>query len=115
MYPFANLTFDQMVETYLPRAKEIFQTGDLNEWKKERMAVSVKYRSSTICIPFSLQKRNKFACSSLQEQIPLFYMFIRGHYSDIFELNKLFGSRFILGRSRLLIGPLFQPIRSIKT
>ena len=41
MYPFANLTFDQMVETYLPRAKEIFQTGDLNEWKKERMAVSV--------------------------------------------------------------------------
>ena len=27
MYPFANLTFDQMVETYLPRAKEIFQTG----------------------------------------------------------------------------------------
>ena len=41
MYPFSNLTFDQMVETYLPRAKEIFQTGDLNEWKKERMAVLV--------------------------------------------------------------------------
>ena len=41
MYPFANLTFDQMVETYLPRAKEIFQTGDLNEWKKERMTVTV--------------------------------------------------------------------------
>ena len=56
------MTFDEMVETYLPRATEILNQNSIEEWKK----------------------------------IPLFFMFIRGHYSDIFPLDEMFGHNFIL-------------------
>ena len=79
MYPFANLTFDQMVDRYLTRAAEIYATNDLNEWKKVRIQSSPVERRF---IPL--------------RQIPLFYMFIRGHFDDIYALNQIFGPRFML-------------------
>ena len=62
MFPFKNMTFDEMVTAYLPRATEILNGNSIEEWKK----------------------------------IPLFYMFIRGHYSDIYPLDEMFGQNFIL-------------------
>ena len=62
MFPFQNLTFDQMVDTYLSRAVEILNKDSVDEWKK----------------------------------IPLFFMFIRGHYSDIHALDDMFGQKFVL-------------------
>ena len=79
MYPFANLTFDQMVNQYLPRAAEIYATNDLDEWKKVRIQ-SLYFERWLIHL----------------RQIPLFYMFIRGHYDDIYALNQIFGPKFML-------------------
>ena len=39
-----------------------------------------------------------FKTGSVEEwkKLPLFFMFIRGHYSDIYELDQFFGEKFIL-------------------
>merc|ERR1711935_1073415 len=34
--------------------------------------------------------------TSGKRQIPLFYMFIRGHFDDIYALNQIFGPKFML-------------------
>ena len=62
MFPFTNMTFDEMVLQYLPDARKIYENGSVDEWKR----------------------------------FPLFFMFIRGHYTDIYELDNLFGDKFVL-------------------
>ena len=34
LFPFANLTFDEMVKTHLPKAIEIYETGKPEKWKQ---------------------------------------------------------------------------------
>ena len=51
-----------MVRLHLPKAREIFKDGSVEDWKK----------------------------------YPLYFMFIRGHYSDVFALDEMFGKKFIL-------------------
>jgi hypothetical protein len=34
LFPFANLTFDEMVSKHLSKAREIFETGKPEKWKQ---------------------------------------------------------------------------------
>ena len=104
IFPFSNLTFDQMVDLHLPKAREIFADGTIEDWKKYPLyfmfirGTKINLRILlNFCDFKKIMKKYFFEFFGFFRYLLLtiVYKFL-GHYSDVFALDEMFGKKFIL-------------------